>query len=208
MSSRANILSAVFANQPAPSPLPPAEHFVQPFTDAVAKFKEVLQAVGGEAEEVDGVTAAVAFIRRRFAGLASIVSTDNRIVDDCIVPVANPSVLSAGSPGLPASPHPFANVDVVIIPAHFAIAENGAVWVTGSLLRERVLPFICEHLVAVVNRADVLPSMQEAYEAIAHSDYGFGSFIAGPSKTADIEQSLVRGAHGPKTMTVLIAGDR
>jgi L-lactate dehydrogenase complex protein LldG len=213
MSSRANILSAVFANQPAPSPLPPAEHFVQPFTDAVVEFKKVLQAIGGEAEEVDGMAGAMAFIRRRFAGFERIVSTDDRIVDDRIVLVSDPAgTTSAAPPGLPASPHVFANVDIVIIPAHFAVAENGAVWVTESLLRERVLPFICQQLVAIVNRADVLSSMQEAYDAIERSeygfDYGFGSFIAGPSKTADIEQSLVRGAHGPKTMTVLIINTR
>jgi L-lactate dehydrogenase complex protein LldG len=49
--------------------------------------------------------------------------------------------------------------------------------------------------------------MHEAYEQIGNSDYGFGTFIAGPSKTADIEQSLVLGAHGAMTMTVFIKID-
>ena len=46
--------------------------------------------------------------------------------------------------------------------------------------------------------------MHEAYDLIGDKDYGFATFIAGPSKTADIEQSLVLGAHGPKTMTVFL----
>ena len=95
-------------------------------------------------------------------------------------------------------------MDVAIIHTHFAVAENGSVWITDELVKERVLPFICQHLVAVVERKNIVASMHDAYDKIADADYGFGTFIAGPSKTADIEQSLVLGAHGPKTMTVFI----
>ena len=102
------------------------------------------------------------------------------------------------------SPHLLENVEVAIIQAQFGVAENGAVWVTDELLPARILPFICQHLVAIVNRNDLVASMHNAYDIIGNSGYGFGAFIAGPSKTADIEQSLVLGAHGPKTMTVFL----
>jgi L-lactate dehydrogenase complex protein LldG len=46
--------------------------------------------------------------------------------------------------------------------------------------------------------------MHDAYKRIGLAPYTYGAFIAGPSKTADIEQSLVLGAHGPKSMTVFI----
>ncbi len=46
--------------------------------------------------------------------------------------------------------------------------------------------------------------MQQAYERIGDLDYGFGTFITGPSKTADIEQSLVLGAHGARGLTVFL----
>ncbi len=96
------------------------------------------------------------------------------------------------------------NVSVAILAGHFAVAENGAVWITEEKMGDRVLPFICEHLVLVVDASAVHESMQDAYELLDSSDHSFGTFIAGPSKTADIEQSLVLGAHGPKTLTVFL----
>jgi L-lactate dehydrogenase complex protein LldG len=58
----------------------------------------------------------------------------------------------------------------------------------------------------IVPKAKLVASMHEAYNKIGNADYRFGVFIAGPSKTADIEQSLVLGAHGPKSMTVFLIG--
>ncbi|MDB5022907.1 MAG: lactate utilization protein [Mucilaginibacter sp.] len=68
---------------------------------------------------------------------------------------------------------------------------------------QRALPF-SQHLAVIIEADAIAASMHEAYKRINQANYGFGSFIAGPSKTADIEQSLVIGAHGPKSMTVFI----
>lgn len=100
----------------------------------------------------------------------------------------------------------FQDVDLVILRAGFGVAENGAVWITDSQLPDRVLPFITQNLVVLVDRGNVVPTLEEAYDRIGAEGYEFGVFIAGPSKTADIEQSLVLGAHGPKTMTVILVG--
>ena len=45
--------------------------------------------------------------------------------------------------------------------------------------------------------------MHEAYENIDFTNAGYGAFVSGPSKTADIEQALVIGAHGPKSGYVI-----
>ena len=89
-------------------------------------------------------------------------------------------------------------------PGELAVAENAAVWVTDDGLKHRVVAFIARQLVLVVSSDAVVDTMHHAYERLAFGQRGFGVFISGPSKTADIEQSLVIGAHGPKALTVFL----
>ena len=69
--------------------------------------------------------------------------------------------------------------------------------------RHRALYFIAQNIVTVLDEKDILNNMHEAYTKINFEDSGYGVFISGPSKTADIEQSLVIGAHGPKSGYVI-----
>ncbi len=69
--------------------------------------------------------------------------------------------------------------------------------------RHRVLYFIAQNIVIIVNKNDIVHNMHEAYEKINFEQAGYGVFVSGPSKTADIEQSLVIGAHGPKSGYVI-----
>ena len=95
-------------------------------------------------------------------------------------------------------------VERAYIKGTVAVAENGAVWVYESQMKNRLLPFICQHLVLVVDKKDIVATMHDAYDKINTGAEGFGVFIAGPSKTADIEQSLVIGAHGARSTTVYV----
>ncbi len=95
-----------------------------------------------------------------------------------------------------------AEVEVLEIDGAFGVAENGAIWLTEEALPHRVAPFICQHLVIHVQK--IVPNMHAAYEELNYPTSGFGLFLAGPSKTADIEQSLVIGAHGARSLTVVI----
>ena len=83
-----------------------------------------------------------------------------------------------------------------------AVAENGAVWLPCKGDRRDI--FACEHLHIVVDAADIVDTMHDAMARIELEGYEFGVFVSGPSKTADIEQALVLGAHGAMHLTVYI----
>lgn len=104
---------------------------------------------------------------------------------------------------LPDDPHALDGLEVAILQGQFGVAENGAIWLTDENLGHRALPFITEHLVIVLEKNSLVSNMHEAYTRIGNQASGFGLFIAGPSKTADIEQSLVIGAHGAKSLRVV-----
>ena len=91
----------------------------------------------------------------------------------------------------------------VILKGKFGVAENGAVWLDESNFPNRLIPFITEHLILLLPKKNLVSTMHEAYKLISKTDYDFGVFISGPSKTADIEQSLVYGAHGAKVFHIL-----
>jgi L-lactate dehydrogenase complex protein LldG len=95
-----------------------------------------------------------------------------------------------------------AEVEVLEIDGEIGVAENGAIWLSEDALPHRVAPFICQHL--VINVSEIVPTMHAAYARLGEVKSGFGLFLAGPSKTADIEQSLVIGAHGARSLTVVI----
>ena len=86
--------------------------------------------------------------------------------------------------------------------SELAVAENGAVWLPCKGDRRDI--FACEHLHIVVKATDVVDTMHDAMARIELEGYEFGVFVSGPSKTADIEQALVLGAHGAMHLTVYI----
>jgi L-lactate dehydrogenase complex protein LldG len=191
MSSREAILQKVKAAQPPFLPLPHREPAAKA-VDTVAQFQKVLESIGGTVnflKEDESITEKVVLLFPEAKRIVSSITSVERYFLGLYNDLQH---------------HSLKDVDVAIIEAQFGVAENGAIWVTEKDLKIRVLPFICEHLVAVASVEDIVADMHEAYKRIGATDYGFGAFIAGPSKTADIEQSLVLGAHGPKSMTVLI----
>lgn len=99
--------------------------------------------------------------------------------------------------------HELKNIDLAVVKGNFAVAENGAIWMKNPDNKHRALYFIAQNIIIVIDEKDILNNMHEAYEKINFDEKGYGVFISGPSKTADIEQSLVIGAHGPKSGYVI-----
>ena len=100
--------------------------------------------------------------------------------------------------------HDLETVELAVVKGEVGAVENAAIWVSEKNLLHRVLPFITQHLIIILEKANLVPNMHEAYRKIDITQSGYGVFIAGPSKTADIEQSLVIGAHGSRSLTVFL----
>jgi L-lactate dehydrogenase complex protein LldG len=192
MSSRESILAAVLRNQPASSPLPDISAFHVPEADIVSKYTDTFTGIGGQVFSVTEIDSIKSLIRENFDTGKRIVSTLPELCE-----IAETIVTDI-------DPHSYEDVELAIIEAKIAVAENGAVWLTEDSMGQRIIPYICQHLAVIVKEAYIVSTMHDAYAKIASEDYGFGGFIGGPSKTADIEQALVLGAHGPLSMTIFL----
>ena len=192
MTTREKILEAVLKNQPESTALPDTSMFKGTGNDLVQKYMDIFKTIGGSCFLANTIDSVKTLINEKFDLSKRIVTTLSELSDRF--------ELISGT----VDPHSYNDIEVAIIKAHFSVAENGAVWLTEEVMGQRIIPYICQHLAVIVYAESIVPTLHEAYEKIGTGDYGFGGFIGGPSKTADIEQALVLGAHGPLTMTVFI----
>lgn len=192
MSSRESILKKIKSNQPSPSVLPELRYYKQAFSENLDKYIVTLESIGGYAYRINNTDEILPHLRNRFPDANKIITTLDIFHDEIekVNPAEDPRIMQ--------------DADIAILSAHFGVAENGALWFTDDLMKVRATPYICQHLAVLLPAHKIVPTLHEAYDLIAGTEYGFGGFIAGPSKTADIEQSLVLGAHGPKTMNVFL----
>jgi len=159
------------------------------YEDMFKQFSQIIKTVGGEAlvckkEDLDKTILSIYKDEK-------IISCN---VDGCSLGNFDENI---------DDPHDLRDIDLAIVSGEFAVAENGAVWIKNEKNRHRALYFIAQNIVIVVQKEKIVNNMHEAYKNVDFKDNGYGVFVSGPSKTADIEQSLVIGAHGPKSGYVI-----
>ncbi|WP_018615491.1 LutC/YkgG family protein [Segetibacter koreensis] len=191
MSSREQILASIKQNRPTLTPLPDLQSFDVDI-DLKSKFVETLTGIGGMCTIVNDFETVKDYLLEQQAKGLSVIQ----------------GVTELEGYNLNTYSHSHASnletIDTVLINGHIAVAENGAIWVREKDILNRLIPFICQNLIIVIAQKDIVANMHKAYEKITIDEDGYGVFIAGPSKTADIEQSLVIGAHGPLSLKVFI----
>ncbi len=199
-SSKQTILSAIRQHRLAEAPLPSLDQKWITFADPRQQFSMVLESVGGRAVFVPNL----AMLNAELSAISAW--KDARKIVATVEGIESLSTQQRVDLQQIDDPHVTEDIDFAVLPGEFAVAENGAVWITDSIVKQRAIYFIAQHLALIIRADQVVHNMHEAYHRLSFDTAHFGAFISGPSKTADIEQSLVIGAHGPRSMTVFFVG--
>lgn len=191
MSSKNDILAKIRQNTGTRYSMPELKLDSITFNDKVKTFCDVLSQAGGKAIELQSGEDPNDVIRREFPDAQRIAST----LEDISCATFNPDNLDDA--------RELNGTDVAVVRGVFGVAENAAVWLPREV-RHKGLYFISNAMVILLNKSELVNNMHEAYLRIGKSEYDYGVFMSGPSKTADIEQALVFGAHGPIRVVVIL----
>lgn len=161
------------------------------YDDTMEQFKRMSQSVGSvvvekrEGESLDDI------IRSQYPEAKTFASN----LPEITIAQKNPDTVSEASE--------LNGTDVGIVRGTVGVAENGCIWIPQTM-KERAVCFISEYLAIVLPSDAVVNNMHEAYRRIEMTGYGYGCFMSGPSKTADIEQALVMGAQAARGVLVVL----
>lgn len=195
MSARDNILARLRGGTPAGRRAEPPRPVLS--GDPLGRFINRLEAAGATLERLDDRDAVPAAVQRRVATLA---------IDGAV----------AVAPALARLPWPddmaldIGTTDGVarlaVSQAHAGIAETGSLVMLSGPATPTLLNFLPEHQVVVLEAGSVLRHLDEALLLLDASLPRALNLVTGPSRTADVEQTLQLGAHGPRSLHVLLLG--
>ena len=171
------------------------------YPDPLLQFINMTRSVGGNAIEVEKGRDINELIKELYPDAKEIASN----LPEITIATRNPDEVGRA--------RDLNGTDVGVIRGCFGVAENGCVWIPQQM-KEKAVCFISENLVILLDKKQIVNNMHEAYARLSKRDsksgidlfdeYGYGSFISGPSKTADIAQVLVMGAQAARSATILL----
>ena len=163
------------------------------YPDPLLQFMNMTKSVGGNAIEVELGRDINELIRELYPDAKEIASN----LPEITIATRNPDTVGRA--------RDLNGTDVGVIRGKFGVAENGCIWIPQQM-KEKVVCFISENLIILLPKSQIVNNMHEAYKRIEFDKThdGYGTFISGPSKTADIAQVLVMGAQAARSVTVLL----
>ena len=192
MSSKEDILKKYKANVREQFDMPDLSDIkATRYPDPLLQFMNMTKSVGGNAIEVEKGRDINALIRELHPDAKEIASN----LPEITIATRNPDDVGRA--------RDLNGTDVGIIRGEFGVAENACIWIPQAM-KEKAVMFISENLIILLPKSQIVNNMHEAYQRINFNDYGYGTFISGPSKTADIAQVLVMGAQAARSATVLL----
>ena len=166
------------------------------YPDPLLQFMNMTKSVGGNAIEVEQGRDINVLIRELYPDAKEIASN----LPEITIATRNPDNVGRA--------RDLNGTDVGIIRGQFGVAENACIWIPQQM-KEKAVCFISENLVILLPKSQIVNNMHEAYKCIEFDKTydGYGTFISGPSKTADIAQVLVMGAQAARSVTVLLLSE-
>ena len=163
------------------------------YPNPLVQFVKMTEMVGGQVIEVDPGRDINVLIKELFPDAKEIASN----LPEITIATRNPDTVGRA--------RDLNGTDVGIIRGIFGVAENACIWIPQTM-KEKAVCFISENLIILLPKSQIVNNMHEAYKRIEFdNEYdGYGTFISGPSKTADIAQVLVMGAQAARSATVLL----
>ena len=194
MSNKADILKKYRANVIEKYDMPDLSDIKAiTYPNPLVQFVKMTEMVGGQVIEVDPGRDVNVLIRELFPEAKEIASN----LPEITIATRNPDTVGRA--------RDLNGTDVGIIRGKFGVAENACIWIPQTM-KEKAVCFISENLIILLPKSQIVNNMHEAYKRIEFDkEYdGYGTFISGPSKTADIAQVLVMGAQAARSATVLL----
>lgn len=179
------------------------------FADPVAEFKQkTTTTAGASLKEVADITDLNAIVRT----IAENLHPSGEIGEGIVIASNLPGIDARLYPDTVGEALQLCRADIGVVQGTIGVAENACIWIPQTM-KERAVCFASEHLVIVLHADNIVNNMHEAYARIEASaeyfrDYPFGTFISGPSKTADIEGALVYGAQAARAVTVVLVNSK
>ena len=163
------------------------------YPNPLVQFVKMTEMVGGQVIEVNPGRDVNVLIRELFPEAKEIASN----LPEITIATRNPDTVGRA--------RDLNGTDLGIIRGIFGVAENACIWIPQTM-KEKAVCFISENLIILLPKSQIVNNMHEAYKRIEFDkEYdGYGTFISGPSKTADIAQVLVMGAQAARSATILL----